>query len=462
MPEPIDRFVTPAPRGRPVLAWGVIVVIVALEVAWPYVRKARLGPAADDASGRVMSDMQARYAVGAASLSGQEGGLLYAQLKQTLNTGPVPQRLRFVTVASELAGPGRALEEIGRLRELLGQQEITPTDDQAAVLDVLGTLYQDYEAERWEAPSLTDESRALLRRELGWCGELALVPRQGPDEAARAAVLAPARRLALSLIVLFVVGAGLGLLGFAGLALWVVLSVTGHLRPALSPARGHGGVYAEAFAVYMVVYLGLGVARAFLPPFGPELMVAGAAMLVALAAGLLWPVARGVSWRDVYREVGLTLGRRPFLEPVIGLTGYVLVIPTFALGFVVTALLLSLKQRWATGGDPERSFAPLEQPSHPIVEWVGRPDLPTVLQIVVLASVLAPLVEETMFRGALYRHLREATARWGRFPSFLVSALVVSFVFAAIHPQGLLAVPVLMGLAFGLNVLREWRGTLGN
>ena len=40
------------------------------------------------------------------------------------------------------------------------------------------------------------------------------------------------------------------------------------------------------------------------------------------------------------------------------------------------------------------------------------------------------------------------------------SAVVSSFIFAVIHPQGLLAVPLLMTLAFGFAMIREWRGTL--
>ncbi len=73
------------------------------------------------------------------------------------------------------------------------------------------------------------------------------------------------------------------------------------------------------------------------------------------------------------------------------------------------------------------------------------------IQIVFVASVVAPIMEETMFRGVLYRHMREATGRMGRWRSVILSALVVSFVFAEPHPQGLLAVPVLMALAFGFT-----------
>jgi membrane protease YdiL (CAAX protease family) len=82
------------------------------------------------------------------------------------------------------------------------------------------------------------------------------------------------------------------------------------------------------------------------------------------------------------------------------------------------------------------------------------------LQIVVLAAIIAPLVEETMFRGFLYRHLRDAGWRLPRLVSVLISGTVVSFLFAVIHPQGWTLVPALMGLALGFTLMREWRGSL--
>jgi len=42
----------------------------------------------------------------------------------------------------------------------------------------------------------------------------------------------------------------------------------------------------------------------------------------------------------------------------------------------------------------------------------------------------------------------------------ILAALVVAFVFAVIHPQGLLAVPALMSLAVVFALIREWRGSL--
>ena len=132
----------------------------------------------------------------------------------------------------------------------------------------------------------------------------------------------------------------------------------------------------------------------------------------------------------------------------------------FGVGIIVSYVLISVDRRLQLGEHPEQHFDPIEQPTHPVVEWLAHPDWQLLLQVILLASVLAPLVEESMFRGVLYRHLRNATARLGRTASFLVSAVVVSFLFAVIHPQGILAVPALMALAVGLTILREWRGSL--
>ena len=61
------------------------------------------------------------------------------------------------------------------------------------------------------------------------------------------------------------------------------------------------------------------------------------------------------------------------------------------------------------------------------------------LQTLFVASVGAPVVEETMFRGVLYRHLRDALGGLGTAASIAVSATLISFLFAVIHPQGVLA-----------------------
>ena len=75
-------------------------------------------------------------------------------------------------------------------------------------------------------------------------------------------------------------------------------------------------------------------------------------------------------------------------------------------------------------------------------------------------SELCPEPEDFLSSGLLYRHCRELTARFGRVASAAYSTIVVSFIFAVLHPQGLVAVPPLMFMAYGFTLAREWRGSL--
>ena len=62
--------------------------------------------------------------------------------------------------------------------------------------------------------------------------------------------------------------------------------------------------------------------------------------------------------------------------------------------------------------------SPLSNPGHPVVELLVRGNAWTKIQVLLAAAVAAPLLEETVFRGLLYRHLRDALAGWGRRPAW--------------------------------------------
>jgi membrane protease YdiL (CAAX protease family) len=136
----------------------------------------------------------------------------------------------------------------------------------------------------------------------------------------------------------------------------------------------------------------------------------------------------------------------------------VMTIPLVGLGLIATLVLMQMQQLLGGGGGGE--FDRTAIPSHPILPLLAEGDIWQRLQALFLASVAAPAVEETVFRGLLYRHLRDATCARGRMRSFLISAVINALVFAVIHPQGLVAVPALMAVAFGLTLAREWRGSL--
>ena len=55
---------------------------------------------------------------------------------------------------------------------------------------------------------------------------------------------------------------------------------------------------------------------------------------------------------------------------------------------------------------------------------------------------------------------RDATGKQGRFASVLAASLINGLIFAAIHPQGIMGIPILTSLAIGFSLMREWRDSL--
>ena len=98
--------------------------------------------------------------------------------------------------------------------------------------------------------------------------------------------------------------------------------------------------------------------------------------------------------------------------------------------------------------------------AHPIIIEIANGGWQVRVLIISLAAIAAPIVEETIFRGVLYRQLRTSSRTFNHAISIFGSVLIVSFLFAAIHPQGWIAIPALMGIAIGMNLMREWRGTV--
>jgi hypothetical protein len=245
MPDPIEvpppdpTAITAAPppppppppkRGVAWLAWVVIALVVGFELLWPHFRPTPKKDAGDEAARRVLADVQAREIVGMAEFVGQRS-TFYAEAKKNLDTGPVPDRLRFIVVAGELEGPAEALKQLQQLEERAAKQGVVLSDEQRADVTALEHLYQA----RKEAPGgppgapLTEDDRERLRGDLGWCGELALTPPDDPDRAAREAVVGPAGRFARTYLAVNAGGLFLGMLGLVGLVAW-------HCRPPRATA----------------------------------------------------------------------------------------------------------------------------------------------------------------------------------------------------------------------------------
>ena len=421
-----------------------------------------------DTVGLVVVELHGKYLIGAARMTPMSGPALYDKFEPMLNVGSLAQRQRFIVLAAELAGPAAArsrLEELDRLIDAPTVGEpLTLDPDQATVQRVLHELYPagldelDEEQARVVAAKATisDLDREVVADRLGWFGRLAVSGLSGQDTEVRDGLMASATAVAIAIFSVATVGIGGLVVGFAGLVLAVVMMFLGRLRSGLGAARGGHCIYAETFAIWFVLFVGLQDLIALVPDTGLHMGLFVAGFPLSLLA-LAWPVVRGISWGDVRRDIGWTLGARPALEPLIGLGGYLVTLPILGLGMVITFLLMAMQGLLAGEAD---TFAPAGGPVHPIIVYMSGPDIGPKLLVLVLAAVAAPLVEETMFRGVLYRHLRGATGPLGLALSVILSTLINTALFAAIHPQGWVAAPALMGLACGMTLVREWRGTL--
>jgi membrane protease YdiL (CAAX protease family) len=298
-------------------------------------------------------------------------------------------------------------------------------------VDLLRTLYRSGELAAADEQYLADRH--------GWFAQLALTHDASADDARRQQVLASARRTAGTLLA--VIGVGLVAL-LAGLILLILAGVRllgGKFRCAyVKPASWRAGPFGESFALYLDVYILLSLAMALL--FGGEPSSSiwpHAALILILPTALAWLRFRGVGSDEAAAGLGWHKGRGVVREAFAGVAGYLAGLPVVALGMLVSMWIMK-----HTG----------EQAAHPIVNHpIDRPV--EAWGVFVLACVVAPILEETMFRGALFHHLRGKLG-------FVFSALISSLIFAAIHPQGWAAVPVLGAIALVLTAIRQWRGSL--
>ena len=425
---------SPPPHRRATgIAWAVILVVVGgIGVrTWLAGRRATPG---GSAAADVQMVLAGRVTVGVSTLLPATDASR-AQSRQSFEQaaadgGRPGDRLRAAVVAAELVGPAAGLADLDAAGPVIAGDRLAGVDAAA-----LRHLYRTGE--------LTDGERAGLVDRLGFFGQLAASQRKGADAADRAAVLGPARRSAVTAVVAGVTVVVAFVAGLALLVVGIVLFATGKMRwrfdPSAAVAVDGRPVWLEAFAVWLGLYVATGLALRWLPVHLP--IWAGEVALVGVTAVAVgWAAWRGgLSSAAARSAVGLTAGQGFFREVGLGLVGYLAGLPVLAAGFGVTATLMKLSHAKST---------------HPIVaEFRPGMGAGAITALLLLAAVGAPVLEETMFRGALYGHLRRRHRAW-------VSAAVVAVLFAAVHPQGWAAVPALGSIALVLAALREWRGSL--
>ncbi len=454
-----------------VVMWVALIVACGLIFTVRVVEKAGTGVMPDPATvPSPVLKFLGRYALGVNSLA--PGGPTSAQFVESIDDAAlhIIDRVRAVAVAGELGGASEALDRLSALEQEIDASRadgVVPTGVQSgagagaaplvfadeaarsAMRDDVATLRAIYEA--GSAAGVDAAARDGLVKRHAWFGEVALAFGAPASDAGRARIEEQSRLTLVAMFAVLVVIVAAMATGFMLFITAAVFLAQNRLRSGwlIVERSGVVGAVAGGAPAGAAASADLETAVLFLWGFIAMLVIGsavhaatGADVTAPLALGMslicLWPLARGWTWRAWRYAAGWHTGRGFFREAGAGMLGYLAGLPIVGVGVLLTLLVTML-----TGSDA----------SHPIAGEVDVSNIWAMVGLYALATVWAPLVEESVFRGALYRHLRARVA-------CPIAALVCGLVFAIIHPQGIAGVPVLTAMGVVFCLIREWRGSL--
>ena len=430
-------------KPRNALVWALLLLVPALWIgleSWQAEAPSE-GPPQGPPELATMTEVQGRIA---ALLGGQA-----LQAKDPLGTRPMAR----LAAAMLLARDGQRDWAEVQIDEAAAAADGAPEPELVSTVRTLVTAWPPRVGR--DQPSLppdtlTEAQWQLLDERMGWFAEMA----RGELTADPVAQKRFHEGQGWLLIGAFVAGAWFLLAGLTGLVVLVVLAclaAIGRIRSGLEPMPPMHTLLGETFVAWMLVFFGIRwVAGSVLAgdPSEGKLWFALAINFATLAA-LAWAVWRGASWKSLCFAAGIRMPGSAWRLAWLSACSYACALPCMGVG-----VLLGLALSQALGG---RNF---QDVSHPVQEMLPHAAPGVKLALFAFAMVAAPIVEEIAFRGLLYGHVRQVTPRWPRWLSIAAAMLVSATIFAAIHPQGVLAIPALAGISIGFCITREWSGSV--
>lgn len=400
----------------------------------------------EDSVGIVMTKIQAEYLLGVASLQDAESEV--AAQAVMLDAGSVGQRQRYMAFMIALGDSDAAKQAAIRMQSELLESGNELSQEQSQIQEQLDVL---------ASGGVLPKDHTPLSSQLDWFGSLLEA-----NKAERDMMNQTAERKLIIVGSLFTVVGLFFISGFVGLVICIVRVFSGKMKSSMRPPVKPHGVYAEVFAWWLPVFVVvMTLANIFSEMIAPnDLFISMLSTIVAFFCSLIvlfWARIRGLSWKQIRSDIGWNTGDGFVKEFMMGFVGYAMMLPILGVGILLTLFLFLIQNLGSGESDP---FSGSSGGAHPIIVDIANGGLSVRILLVVLAAIAAPIIEETMFRGVLYRQLRTTSHRMGIAISIIISVLITSFLFAAIHPQGWVAIPALMGIAIGMNFMREWRGSL--
>ena len=449
---PAKTPVTALKRGFVTFAWAAISILVSVIFylqTLPVVEEDEEG-ASEDVAGLVVMELQAKYILGVSKLAGEP--MLVSAQAAPLDIGTVKQRQCFMALMIALGDDEAASRSALNLQHDLDAYEKSLNESQSQTQEILEILMH--------GGAVSEKQEESLKSSLGWFGRLLFADeteRQSIEEIEATKVIV----VGLGAMAIFL----FGLIGFGFLLYFVTRVMNGSLKSKLNAINSRQGIYAEVFFVWLVLFLVLMTTAGIVSMTDAVMGQPILGIVITLCAffgslvAVAWAIVRGISWSELREDIGLHTGTGVIRETLWGFLGYGMTLPLMVVGILGTLLLIAIQSMLISMGDGD-PFHGTAGGSHPIIVEVANGGIGIKIGLLMLAAVAAPVVEEIMFRGVLYRQLRMSSSQMSHFISMVFSMGLTSFVFAAIHPQGWVGIPALMSIAIGMNLLREYRGSL--
>ena len=401
--------------------------------------------------------LQGKFIVGHQELSKFAPGAPASPLPAELDTGCYEQRICYSILLGEINSPTESLEYLEDLDAKAEEHGLELTEDQTRMRKLVYELMGNYESENPDSNAIPESDRQFLEDKLGWTGKLALYPSDSPHQSERSSVVSRAFGLTISGLVAMMIGFLAGLAGFITAIVFSGLLLSGKLKARFANHPTDHNIYIETFAIWILFFFGASILSQYSDIEDPAIkMMIHPIIFFGSLISLLWPVFRGVSFAQVRQDIGWRF-ENPFKEILSAMGAYLALLPFMLPGLGLVVLLMNII---GLMGPEPHEFARQSGPGHPIQEDIMSGNFVTIFFVFIATCVAAPVVEETMFRGVLYRHLRDLTCSWSHVISVIFSAIANGLIFAAIHPQGIVAIPVLTTLAIGFTMARQWRDSL--
>lgn len=350
-------------------------------------------------------------------------------------------KLRLASVVAELKGVPAATERLDKLEADLPADATLRADVAAFRALLTGPT---------GAKPDTEALRALTKRH-GFFASLAAMQELPDTDPARAKLKAQGNVLVAVFVLLGCVVALAVLTGFGLFITALVLAATRRLRFAHAMPAPGGSLGVEMAAVFFGAFLLLKAGTLTVSHFaGKENAVWFSFIAQWVLIGVIaWPRLRGMNWANARQSLGLHSGRGVFREVGSGVVGYLACLPILLTGAVITLIAMLIREAVRKAMNLPES-GPAGNPIFDLVSGIGGLQL---VILVALAVLWAPLVEETVFRGGLFRQIGSRT-------NWMFAAGASALVFALGHAYDLVLLFPVFALGFSFALIRQWRASL--